>query len=79
MPTDLGQPADYLANADWLSDGELVLLSDDEVVRYDLGAMSGENVSGTDAFAATEIDASADGTMVIYGVNGQTDLTLVEF
>lgn len=74
-PTALPGAADYLSNAAWLDDSTLLMLVDETIVRFDLGAMSGKTL--VDAFAATHIDASPVG--YVYNVNGMLPLMLVRF
>jgi len=73
--TALPGTVSYLSNAAWLDAQTLLLLVDETIVRFDLGAMSGKKLS--EGFAAMNLDASSVG--YVYGINGQADLTLVRF
>jgi Tol biopolymer transport system component len=66
----------YLSSVDWLADGaRLAITSENGVEIVDIEAGSRRTIA--DGFATKDIDVSADGERLVYGVNGQESLTII--
>lgn len=67
----------FIAGLDWYKDGQsLLFTSTDGIERVTL---TGERDLIHGAFAAIEVDLSADERSMVIGINGHDDLTLVRF
>ena len=67
----------YLSSVAWLPDGENLVITSQrgiELVEVD----SAERSTLVDGFATMSVDVSPDGTDLVYAVNGQSNLTVVE-
>lgn len=73
-PEEVAEGGDYLSNGAWIDDNTVLVIIGDGISKLDLTTR--ETTQIEDAFAAMEIDVSADGTKYIYGINGQRSLIL---
>jgi WD40 repeat protein len=72
--TDGPTGADYLSNAAWIADGKLLYLGDDAIQTWD----AGEVTPVRDAFAGKDLDYNPQTGRFLYGINGQTGLTVMD-
>jgi Tol biopolymer transport system component len=67
----------YLTSVAWFPDGERLAFTSENGVEI-VDVESGSRSVLADGFATKGIDVSADGTKVVYGVNGQKSLTIID-
>ncbi|AWV88851.1 WD40 repeat protein [Bradymonas sediminis] len=67
----------YLTSVDWLPDGERLVVSSRRGIEIvEIASSTRETL--IDGFATKDIDISSDGRWIVYGVNGQSALEMVE-
>lgn len=69
---DLG----YLTSLAWFPDGQRLALTTQNGIEI-IDVISGARTLAIDDFATKDIDVSADGKAIVYGINGQTSLRIV--
>lgn len=66
----------YLTSVSWLPDGKrLAITSSRGVELVDIDEKSRKTIA--DGFATKDIDVSPDGSLLVYGINGQTGLSFL--
>jgi Tol biopolymer transport system component len=76
--TEILDAGTYLASVDWFPDGQrLAITSDKGIEIVTLGASPSRTLV-RDEFAAKNVDLSADGKAILYGINGSTNIFLLE-
>jgi dipeptidyl aminopeptidase/acylaminoacyl peptidase len=74
---DLGGKADFLAGIAWFEDGKtLAVVSEDGVELIPIDNPAGKKLLRSE-FAATGIDLSRDGKLIVYRINGRPGLELL--
>lgn len=66
----------YLSSVAWFPDGQRLAVTTENGVEI-IDVTDGSRSVAISGFATMEVDVSADGTRIIYGINGQSSLRLV--
>jgi DNA-binding beta-propeller fold protein YncE len=64
----------FIAGLDWYADGQRLIFTSDSGI--DAVTVAGARSHLIDAFAAIDLDLAPDDSEVVYGINGQSDLTI---
>lgn len=75
-PVEVVEGGNYLSNGAWVDDDTVLVIIENGISKLDLATQETSRVK--EAFAAMDLDVSADGTKYIYGINGQRSLILDE-
>lgn len=67
----------YLSSVAWFPDGERLAITSERGIEI-VEVATGTRTTLIDGFATKEIDVSPDGKSLVFGINGQKGLTVVE-